>query len=120
MSNFTPLVAKQYEFEGDTVKVSFARLKRKDMLKLMPIIQRMQRAEDDAQKGEAIAEMLTDSLKLLPDYVVEFEGLTDSHGNQIDIETVADDMYFMQLASDIVGDLMNESAVGMGGDAKNG
>jgi hypothetical protein len=120
MSSFTPLVAKQYEFDGDKVHIKFSRLKRKDMLKLMPSIQKMQSSDDDAVKSEAIGEMLAESLEFLPKYVKEINGLVDAEGTPVSIETVADDMYFVQLATEIVTDLMSESSLGMGADAKNG
>ena len=120
MSNFTPLVAKQYEFDGDKVHVKFSRLKRKDMLKLMPAIQRMQKAEDDEKKSEAIGELINESLCFLPEYVREMNGLVDAEGKPIGIETVAEDMYFVELATSIIGDLMNESSIGMGEAAKSG
>lgn len=120
MSNFTPLVAKQYEFDGDKVHIKFSRLKRKDMLKLMPSIQKMQRTDDEATTAEAIGEMLADSLEFLPKYVKEINGLVDADGNPVGIETVSEDMYFVELATKIVTDLMSESSLGMGADAKNG
>jgi hypothetical protein len=90
------------------------------MLKLMPSIQKMQSSDDDAVKSEAIGEMLAESLEFLPKYVKEINGLVDAEGTPVSIETVADDMYFVQLATEIVTDLMSESSLGMGADAKNG
>lgn len=119
MSNFTPLVAKQYEFDGDKIHIKFSRLKRKDMLKLMPSIQKMQNTDDDVRKGEAIAEMVNEGLTFLPEYVKEINGLVDAEGNPIGIDVVADDMYFMQLAAEIIRDIMSESSLSLGADAKN-
>jgi len=122
MSNFTPLVNKQYEFEGDTVKVRFARLKRKHMFKLMPLIQQARDAVgedgDKSKMAEFSTEMLGSMLDLLPSYVEEIDGLTDKAGNAISIDTVADDTYFIDLAGDIAMDILDASMVLKGADAK--
>ena len=122
MSNFTPLVNKQYEFESDTVKVKFKRLKRKAMFKLMPLIQEARASAgeggDKAKLVEFSTEMLGSMLDLLPEYVEEIDGLEDAEGNPITIDTVADDTYFIDLAGDIAMDILDASMVLKGGDAK--
>jgi hypothetical protein len=128
MSNFTPLVAQQFTFGDETINVKFSRFKRKDVLKLMPVIQRM-KVDDDSDddsdevkeaRSEAMNDLITESFAVLPDYIKEFDGLTDADGNALGIETVIDEMYFISLATEIVMAIMNESVVMLGGDAKNG
>jgi hypothetical protein len=113
MSNFTPLVKKQYDFEGDTVTVRFARMRRKHMLKMIP---KIQSAQDDQDK---VVDVLNDLLEMLPEYVKEFDGLTNAAGEPVTIDVVADDMYFSGLASDIAMDVLNESSAFEGASAKN-
>ena len=118
MSNFTPLVKKEYEFEGDKVWVTFARLKRKDMLKILPLVSSLQNMDDtDPQKKQiATAEVMGGMLNIIPEYVRKIEGLKDTEGNDIAVETVMDEVYFMALASQIVMDILNKSVVLDGGE----
>ena len=116
MSRFTPLVRKEYEFQGDTVKIAFKRLTRRHVLGLMPKVNAMQ--DDDG--GAAQNEMVNDLIDLLPEYVVEFEGLKDENGEPIKFDTVVAEMYFIELVTDIGLDLMNASMVMDGPEAKNG
>ena len=127
MSNFTPLVEKEYEWDGDTVKVTFARLKRKDMLLVFPALKELGTARDVQEgdegvimvdgvgvKGEDISNAMNDVLDVLldklPEYITEFEGLVDSDNQPISVETVASEFYFMRLCSMIVMDMVSESS----------
>lgn len=112
MSNFTPQVYKEYEFDGDTVKVTFSRLKRKHMLRATPAINKLQSMEDvpDSEKFGAMADVLDSIIDAIPEYVHEFEGLTDSQGQPVSIQTVVDDFYFLELASRLAGDMVEASA----------
>lgn len=112
MSNFTPLVERTYEFEGDSVKIIFSRLRRKDMLAAMPAFKKMVDAGEDAElKSSAINDVLNIIAEVLPEYVQVVEGLKDSEGNDIGIKTIADEMYFMGLCAKIATDIMGESSV---------
>jgi len=112
MSNFTPLVDKEYEFDGDTIKVTFSRLLRKDMLNVLPAFLSLSKAEEGGEVyTESINEVLNNIADILPGYVKEFSGLNDSKGDPIDIETVVNEMYFMRLCSLIALDVIAESGV---------
>lgn len=120
MSNFTPLVKKDYEFAGDKVYVSFSRLKRKDMLNIMPLmsaISKSQKEGNDDANTEAVSAMINTVLDLLPGYVSSFTGLKTADGEDISIEQASESMYFIDLTTDIVTDLIDESLVlqGKGG-----
>ena len=110
MSNFTPLVEKTYEFEGDTIKVLFSRLKREDMLSIMPDVQRRM-SEDREIKNLATANILNKLLGVLPKYIKEFEGLSDKDGKAVTPEIVSDEMYFIELSTSIIMDIISESVV---------
>lgn len=116
MSNFTPLVTRTYEFEGDTITVKFSRLKRKHMLNAMPALSNLNAAEDEVAKNVALNEFLNDVIDVIPEYVKEFNGLNDSEGNAISIETVIDDFYFLKLAAEMSMDMVKESAPLMEGN----
>lgn len=124
MSNFTPLVEKEYEYEGDTIIVKFSRLKRKHMLKAMPALSRVKTALQDLPEGltveniesltpevlDSMNDFLNDVVDALPDHVAVFSGLKDSNGNEISIETVVDDFYFTPLAFSIAMDMVKNSS----------
>jgi len=117
MSNFTPTVSKQYEFDGDTVNVVFSRLLRKDMLTVLPIFLKLNKAEEDTDEyREGINDILNALADVLPNYVSKFEGLDDAEGNPIAIDQVVNEMYFMSLCALIAIDLIQESGVPGGND----
>jgi len=121
MSNFTPLVEREYEFDGDAIKVTFARLKRKHMMSSLPAMSKLANArmnEGDPVTGEqqeAINDILNNLADILPEYVKEFSGLNDVEGNAISINIVVEDMYFMRLCAMIAMDVVRESSVAMEG-----
>jgi len=117
MSNFTPTVNKQYTFDGDTVNIVFSRLLRKDMLTVLPTFLKLNKSEEDSdERGELVNEVLNKLADVLPNYIKEMDGLNDSEGNSISIDSVVNEMYFMQLSAQIAMDLIKESGVPGGKD----
>lgn len=129
MSNFTPLVKKEYDFEEDHVTVTFSRLKRQHMLSALPALKKLNEARGDVEvvdgedtypnvdadmQNEAINDMLDAIVDVLPKYVKEFDGLKDKEGNPVRIDTVAGEFYFLKLAVAISMDLMTESSLTQG------
>lgn len=120
MSNFTPLVIQEYEFEGDKIKIIFSRLKRKDMLDSMPALKRLNDAqpnegeESTPEHGKAQSAAMNDVLNgivdVIPGYVSEFSGLSDSEGNPVAIEIVCEEFYFMKLAIVIAVGMLQASS----------
>jgi hypothetical protein len=122
MSNFTPTVSKTYKFEGDTITVEFSRLKRMDVLMMMPKVQQaaaLQIEKDEAGAATLNNEVLNDLLTVLPDYVKKFDGLTYENGEPIKFEDAVNEMYFIDLITDIGMDVMNSSMVVEGAEGKN-
>jgi hypothetical protein len=114
MSNFTKDILFTTEFEGDTVSLRLARLKRKDMMTLSPHM------PDAGEKVGAVQSMdLMDvALALLPKYVTEFKGPKDADGNELSLEDIMEEMYFLELVSRIVTHLFEASNMGAD-EAKN-
>jgi hypothetical protein len=113
MSNFTPLVNQEYEFEGDKISITFSRLKRKDMLASMPALKRLTDANDSGDedaKREAINDVLNNIADVLPGYVTSFEGLADGDGSPVAIEAVCETFYFMKLAAEIATGMLQASS----------
>ena len=70
MSNFTPLVNKEYEYDGDNISITFSRLLRKDMLNVLPAFLKLNKAEEGSEEyGEAVNEVLNNIADVLPGYV---------------------------------------------------
>lgn len=116
MSKFTKTVRRTFTCEGDEVVVVLKRLKRKDMMRLMPYM----KSEAD---GEAIGamdslEMLDFSADLLPDYIVSMTGLLDEDGKELEFSDIAGEAYFMTLLSEICMALFEASNM-QGDDSKN-
>ncbi len=117
MSNFTPLVKKQYEFDGDTVHVSFSRLSRKAMLDVLPSFNKLNSAEKGTPEfSEGVNDVLNTLADALPSCVKTVSGLKDTDGSDIVIQQIVDEMYFMVLLSEITMDLIRESGVPGGKD----
>jgi len=116
MSNFTPSVKCSFEFEGDTVLVTLARLKRKDLVKLAPY---MDAGDAEGNMGGMDAIQLLDfSSALLPEYIKSFSGLRTADGNELTFEQIAGEAYFQSLIADLVQRLFEISNMGKG-DIKN-
>lgn len=108
MSGFVPNSKFCTSFEGDEVCMVLSPLKRKDVQTLAPFISQ----EDDGQVKMSFKEQL-DFLNafsdMMPDYVADFSGLKDESGNEVLLEIVFSNVYFMELSGIIVGELMNIS-----------
>jgi hypothetical protein len=117
MSGYTSLVKKQYTFEGDTVEVQFRRMKRKHMLKLIPVMNEYNEALEVEETGgeapkpssELVENLLTVVMGHATEYVSYLTGLKDSEGADVGITEVFEEMYFLELATEIAEDLMEES-----------
>ena len=113
MSNFTPLVNQEFEFQGDVIKTSYSRLKRQHMLGVMPAMKSLQEAVtdgDEDKQQEAINEILDKLIDVIPEYMKSFSGLKDSDGNEINIETVVNEFYFLSLAAQIATQIVKDSS----------
>lgn len=112
MSNFTPLVEKEYKFEGDAIRVKLSRLKRKHLLTLFGDFSALADIEDEKKRKAKISSAMMDlDEDIINECVVEFAGLKDSDGNPVLKEVVFSELYFLELATEIFLDLMSESFV---------
>jgi len=113
MSKFTKSCPYETEFEEDKITMNLNRLRRADMMVLMPFM-------NEAGKGEVKVDvdLMNLASDLLPNYVENFKGLKDEDGNPVTIETVCDQTYFMTLAGEIIAELFNISKLG-DEDSKN-
>ena len=114
MSKFVRQHVAEREFEGDHVRVVLRGMKRHHAIS----ISRFVHTEPDGTVkmiGEQ-EELLPELDAVLKDCVVSLEGLTDSEGNPVTIDDVLGEMYFMDLSSWILTELMNNSRVEEKGD----
>lgn len=107
MSKFTQSVKKTFEFDGDTVAVSLARIKRGQMLQLSPHIP----GEGEAASAEQNLRLLEEASKFLPEVLKGFSGLADANGDNISLETMMDEAYFQPLLAEIISAWLETSAV---------
>lgn len=111
MGNFTKAFTRTYEFDGDNISVEFTRLKRKDAMTLAPYI--TDGGEDVKVAFKDQLEFLNAASEILPTCIVKFRGLT-IEGQLIselheDFKLIFSEIYFMELLSDMLGDLMEAS-----------
>ncbi len=108
MSNYIPLVKKTYDFEGDTVIVTFKRLTRAQMISLTPFLPETEETEMTNEQNVNLMENVSECVS---ENMVECSGLRDAEGNALDLKEHIDDMYFMELVTLISTDLMESSMV---------
>jgi len=112
MSKFTKQIKRTYQFDGDEVYVVMDRLKRKDALKIAPLM-------NEPDENGKVKMSFEDSMKftdvasgILKKYITVFTGLKDEDGVALVIEDIFGEdgaVYFMELISEIIGDLMEAS-----------
>ena len=104
MSSFTPLVKFETTFENDTITMSLKRLKRKAMMKLTPYL--IANEESVSTKGKiSEMELMNVSADMLPEHVVNFKGLKDADGNEISLEAMCEEAFFIPLQAGIISEL---------------
>lgn len=120
MGNFTKDFTKVYEFDGDTVSVTMSRLLRKDAMKLTPYVHTDENGNTVMSMDDQM-EMLNLVTELFPIYITKLSGLV-VEGEELIIEDrksnnellyglFLEQVYFLNLHSMIVADLMSESFV---------
>ena len=116
MSNFTPHITFETDFEGDHITAKLSRLKRKDMTTVARYVDVDE--EGNLAGGLDVEQMIEFAAEVLPRYVEEFKGLKDADGNAISIETVVDEAYFLPLVTELVSALFDASGM-KAADEKN-
>lgn len=129
MSNFTPLVTKKFEFDGDTVTVRFSRIKRKHFFKLMPLFMKFkgkikdeEPAEGEVKKARELNEeelghfqaLMNDLGDSMLSYIKQVEGLNDAAGEPVSKQDMMEDSYFLNLQIDILMSMIDASLGPMG------
>ena len=105
MSNFTPVVHFETEFDGDHVSMDLIRLKRGTMIKVAPYLKGKfvdgkitMTFDDQAKFSEVMADVVPVSVK-------NFSGLKAQDGTEIKLEDAVDETYFNELIGEIMGRL---------------
>jgi hypothetical protein len=118
MSKYSPLVNFETEFEGDTVKMQLKHLSRKTFLGWMPYFSKVEKIDDGEGNTvvkldeETTLNLVNDAADILPQHVKDFKGLKDTNGDPVSIDVVIEDVYFMELVSEIVVKLIEMARVG--------
>lgn len=114
MSKFTKSITRTYDFEDDTVTVTMNRLKRKHALKLIPHIGEPDEDGRVVMNLDESMEFMDLAAGMLTQYITSMVGLVDDEGAQISVDDAFGEeaeSYFIQLASDIMSDLMEASFI---------
>ena len=104
MSNFVPSIKYTTQFEKDEVFMELSSLKTSDMAKLAPYMK-----EEGQPSTVESMEIMRVGGELLPGYVDNFSGLFDANGSPVSFETVLEQVYFIELVSDIMAKLFDIS-----------
>ncbi len=110
MSKYAPLVHFETEFENDVVTMDLDQLSRKTLLSWTPYMSEID--EDGKLNEEMTIKLVGEAAEILPEYVQNFSGLKDMDGNAIQIETVIEKIYFIELVSEMVMELIEISQIG--------
>jgi hypothetical protein len=105
MSKYTPAVTREFNIEGDVVKVKFRRLTREQFGKLSPFM------TSEGMTAERSMEMMDVCSQFLPDVITNFEGLTDANGEPLGTKELFEEAYFFPLLADIIGAIVEESTI---------
>ena len=116
MSNFTPLVPFSIEFDGDNITMNLRRMKKKLLMKIAPFF-------DDSEVDKSGKLKLTIESQLvlvnmmedvLPNQVENFDGLMAKDNTTIPLEDMIPEAYFLELSSDIFGEIFKISNPNLG------
>lgn len=109
MSNYVRSTLFKATFEGDEITARIKPIKRKDVLKLQPVFEKLP-SKEELEKGAGGPELLDVATKLaevLPEYVTEFTGLNDAAGAPIGLIEVCEESCFnilvLQLGTALLG-----------------
>lgn len=121
MGQFTKLVKREFEFQDEKVTVTFERLKRKDVMRIFPVLKDVgasfadlkdeeEMSSEDAAKALEVAEKFLDILgERLEQYIHRIEGLTGADNEEIDKHVVCEEAYFIPLVTELVMAMLEES-----------
>jgi hypothetical protein len=103
MSGYLRTKTVDIEFDGDTVTVQVKPMTLLDCAQASKVL------SIESPRPEDVAEIVG---KYVPKYTVAMSGLRDAAGQEIDIATVATDMYFLELATRILALTVQASVPG--------
>jgi hypothetical protein len=109
MSNYVPLIVYKTTFQDDEVTATMEPLSRGAFMAMQHEMEKARVVDDPHQKNMAVyvqaVSVLTVSLK-------KIDGLRDTNGNAVSMETVLDKVFFMQLVNELFGEMMARSTLG--------
>lgn len=107
MGRYTQNVIEKIDFDGDEITVTLRRMQNKHMLILSPLLQENPGEHVFARSSRIIA----GAGDVLKECIVSLEGLRGADNNNIGIDIVLNDAYFMSLVDKILGRLLGASVV---------
>lgn len=119
MSRFTPTVCRTTEFQGDTVTVIFRRMQNKHVKIIAPFMQGVDEGNASMRFSD-LFEMISVGKEVFSECVVSISGLKDDQNNDVPLETVLTETYFMALVGWMFNTLAEISFVGEADAKKSG
>jgi hypothetical protein len=106
MSKFTPTVKWETDFDGDHVVFELRRLTNEQMMKLAPCF------PTELATGGAFlrsVKLVSEAKEVLRSCVVSMHGLTDSQEQEMKLERILDEGYFIRLLDSLLGRVLKVS-----------
>lgn len=112
MGNFTSKVTKTFQFDGDEVKVEFTRMKNKHFILIAPYLV----LEDSEPKALRVGmlrsvKLVEESKQVLKECIKSMKGIQNADGDQLTLDDILDESYFISLLDQMLGFLMDVSVL---------
>lgn len=119
MSGYIPSENVKFEWDGDVISCEIEPITNADFSKLLPFYSR----GDDGDMVLGFEDQMDFARiagEMLPNYIKNFEGLTDAKGGEVGLEVVLDKVYFMDLKSELMQRLFDLSVISKEDEKKSG
>lgn len=119
MSQFTPTLHYETEFDGDKITCEMRRLKRKHMLELISVLKSESSAAGETEaKLTSMSQLAEAASRILPECLVDkkLSGLKDKDGNALSLDQIIEEAYFAPLIVKLVMFLFANSSIAKGSE----
>lgn len=121
MSQFTPTLHYETEFDGDKITCEMCRLKRKHMLELISVLKSessVVAASQTEAKLTSMSQLAEAASRILPECLVDkkLSGLKDKDGNALSLDQIIEEAYFAPLIVKLVMFLFANSSIAKGSE----
>ncbi len=112
MSGFTKTVKEQTTFDGDTINYEFKRLKKPTVLYIAKHAEQQEDGTYQITQEKMFDIVNSDEFNnALVESIVKFDGLKDAEGQALNFSDIIQEMYFVELVTEMVQKIMTASTV---------